>query len=235
MSDDFEDVYLPPSLARIAFTSSPRTSTTITAVASGAEQRNKNWKHPLRRFVAPGAIDCDEKIEDLKDHFLALGGPFILFPLRDPLDFASRRLPKANVAPVVGPTDQFFGEGDGLNPRFPLKKSYERGTRTYVRNITLPIVDSVLVAMNALPPGTADPTLPGGPYSFSVDRITGVVTFDPPPANGILLTAGYLFDVPVRFEADDIFDQIVSSYQVREQADLSFVEVRFPCRNGDSG
>lgn len=235
MSHDFEDVYLPPSLARIAFTSSPRTSTTMTAVASGGEQRNKNWKHPLRRFVAPSAITCDEQVEDIKDHWLVMGGPFIGFPLRDPLDFASVRLLKANLAPTLSPTDQQFGTGDGLTTEFQLKKTYMRGTRTYVRNITLVIVDSVLVAMNGLPPGTADPALPGGPYDWEADRTTGIVTFDPAPRAGIVLTAGFLFDVAVRFEADDVFDQIVSSYQVRQQADLSFVEMRFPCRNGDSG
>lgn len=235
MSHDFEDVYLPPTLARINFTSSPRTSTTITSVASGNEQANKNWKHPLRRFVAPGAIDCDEKMEDIKDHWLVMGGPFIAFPIRDPMDFASVRLLKANLAPAVSPTDQQFFVGDGLTRVAQLKKTYTRGTRTYVRNIALPIVDSVVVALNGLPPSTPDPALPGGPYTWDVDRLTGNVDFDPPLVVGVVATAGYLFDVACRFESDDVFDQIVSSYQVREQADLSFVEKRFPCRNGDSG
>lgn len=234
MSDDFEDIYLPDSLLRIAFTSSPRTSTTMTAVSSGHEQRNKNWKHPLRRMVSPGNIDSDDKLEDCKDHWLVMGGPFLTFPFKDPLDFASKRLPKANVAPALTPIDQAFGVGDGILKTWQLKKTYQRGTRTYVRNITLPIVSSVLVAMNGLPPGTGEPDLPGGPYTWSVDRITGDVTFDHEVHSGIVLTAGFLFDVPVRFEADDIFDQIVTSYQVRQQADLSFVEVRFPCRNGGS-
>ena len=39
---------------------------------------------------------------------------------------------------------------------------------------------------------------------FTVDTTTGVVTFPPsniPPA-GAAITAGYLFDVPVRFDTD---------------------------------
>ncbi len=37
---------------------------------------------------------------------------------------------------------------------------------------------------------------------FSVDALSGVVTFDVAPALGVAVTAGFLFDVPVRFDID---------------------------------
>ena len=40
------------------------------------------------------------------------------------------------------------------------------------------------------------------PSGWSVDTATGVVTFDSAPAEGVILTAGFSFDVPVRFDTD---------------------------------
>jgi len=230
---DFLDEYLPESLRGFPFTSSPRWSTTITAVASGQEQRNKNWKHPLHRFSAPEAIRCHDQIEDVKDHWMVVGGPFLTFPIRDPLDFSSGRLLLPDVEPTLFSTDATLGIGDGTNKEFQLVKTYTRGVLSYSRKITLPVVDSVIVGMNALDPSTSNPTLPGGPYTWDVERQSGIVTFDHAPSTGVIVTAGFLFDVRVRFEADDSFDGIVQSYRVDGFADLTFVEVR-PCGPGVS-
>lgn len=225
----FIDAYPPPAIMKFGFISSPRFSTSITAVASGAENRNQNWAHPLHRFVAPDAIECHEDLVALHNMWMVTKGPLHTFPFRDPLDFASRDLLAADVAPTIGPTDQLLGIGNGLVTDFRLVRAYEFGGETYERRIYRPVVDSVLVAMNALPPTTLPiGGLPGGPYTFEVDRETGTITFDPPVANGVVVTAGFLFDVEARFEADDSYDGIVRSWRVSGHADLTFFEVR-PC------
>lgn len=229
----FADVYLPNNIRAYPWTSSPRTSTTIVSVASGAEQRNKNWKHPLRLFKAPQAVRCDDDVEDLYDHWLVMAGPFMSFPMRDPVDFASVRQQRANLEPVLNITDQVIGIGDGVTTVFQLQKSYSRGGLTYTRPISLPVVESCIFGMNALPIATANPTLAGGPYSADVVRLGGLVFFDHAPAAGLAITAGFLFDVPARFEADDSYDRIVSAYQLQGFADLSFQELRY-CNDGDS-
>jgi uncharacterized protein (TIGR02217 family) len=230
---DFIDVYLPSNIRAFPWISAPRHATSITAVASGHEHRNKNWLNPLRKFTASEAVRCHETIEDLKDHWLVCSGPFLAFPMRDPLDFASARLLKSNLAPDIVATDQVCGIADGLARDFQLKKTYTRGGFSYVRKIRLPILDSVLVAMNALDPSTPGPALPGGPYTYSVDRLSGAITFDPVPQNGIVVTAGYYFDVPVRFETDDEFEAIVKAFQVDGFSDLTFMETRM-CGQGES-
>ncbi len=225
----FVDCYLPDSIRGFPFTGSPRTSTTITAVASGGEHRNINWAHPLRRFSAPEAIKCHDEIEDLKDHWLAVSvGPGFTFPFRDPLDFASVRLTKANTVPTVTLGDQTIGVGDGLTRTFQLSKTYTRGGRSYTRPIYLPVLETVLLGINALPiDTTAIGGLPGGPYTADVTRYGGEVTLDHAPAVGQVITWGGLFDNEVRFEGDDSLDLIVHAYQVDGFADLSFFEVRF--------
>lgn len=232
MSESFLDVYPPPNIRGYPFSSSPRFSTTITGVSSGSEHRNRNWKHPLHRYTSPEAIRSHDDIEDIRDHWMVTAGPFLSFPIRDPMDFASRRLLKPNLPPALFPTDQVLGVGDGSNRDFQLSKSYTRGGKSYTRPIYLPVVTSVLVAIDAKSTATADPTLPSGPYLWDVSRQGGVVTFDHAPQAGQVVTAGFLFDVPVRFEGDDSLDAILQAYQLSGVADLTFVEVR-PCFIGE--
>lgn len=224
----FVDVYLPDRILGYGFEGLPRWSTSITAVASGSERRNRNWAHPLRTYTAPEGVRCWEDLDLLHDMWLALAGPLYSFPFRDPQDFASRKLPDVNTAPAVTSVDQVLGVGDGFNREFQLQKLYTYGPLSYTRPIFHPIVDTVLVALNALDPATPDPALEDGPYAWEVDRLTGIVTFDEPPAEDMVVTAGFLFDVEVRFESDDSYAAMVAAYKVAGHSDLSFMEVR-PC------
>jgi uncharacterized protein (TIGR02217 family) len=226
MFEEFLDIYLDDLIAGFPCYSSPRFSTSIASSWSGAEVRNRNWMHPLRTFKLPEAVREHPQYEAIQDQWLIMGGPERSFPFTDPLDFASVPLVLPNVVPDITSVDQELGTGDGVTRDFQLQKTYERMGETYTRPIYLPQEDTVLVALNGLPPD--DPTLTGGPYTWTVSRPGGVVTFTPAPAAGLEVTAGFLFDVAVRFEADDSFDGIVQSYQVSGFSDLTFVEVR-PC------
>lgn len=219
----FVDEYAPADMPGFPCLSSPRWSTAITQVDSGAEQANQRWQHPLYRFTLPEAVRRHSVFEALKDHWLAMNGPAHTWPFRDPLDFASRALPAANVAPAVTMADQVLGMGDGAKTSFQLVKTYARGAQTYTRTIHLPVADSVLVSIAGADPATLSP-----PIGWSVSRPGGVVTFDSPPGPGQIVRGGFLFDVEVRFETDNAFDGIVQSYQVSGFADITLVEVR-PC------
>lgn len=227
MFEEFLDIYLDDLIAGFPCYSSPRFSTSIAASWSGAEVRNRNWSHPLRTFKLPEAVREHAQYEAIQDHWLVMGGPERVFPFTDPLDFASVPLELANVVPDISATDQFIAQGNGVRVAFQLQKTYERAGATYTRPVYLPQVGSVLVAMNGLAPEDVPADL-GGPYTWTVSRPGGELTFSPAPRVGLEITAGFLFDVAVRFEADDSFDGIVQSYQVSGFSDLTFVEVR-PC------
>lgn len=221
MSGQFVDVYLPPSVPGYPCLSSPVTSTTITAASDGDEGRNRNWQHPLRKFQLPAAVAREwQVISDLIDHFLVLGGPFITFAFRDPMDFATVKLiaanePTASVLSRIRGTDQAFGMGDGFTRTFQLTKTYTRGPATYVRKIGLPLVASAIVFDNGAPAA-----------SYALSRPGGVVTFDDAPADGHALTWGGLFDVPVRFESDDSLDAVLQAYQVGGASQFNLQEQR---------
>jgi uncharacterized protein (TIGR02217 family) len=60
---------------------------------------------------------------------------------------------------------------------------------------------------------------------FEVDAMTGSLTFADPPEPGAEVTAGFEFDVPVRFDTDAIRTS-VSSFQAGEVPDVPVVELR---------
>lgn len=226
--EGFVDHYLDEWIVGFPCYSSPRFSTEIAASASGAEQRNRNWSHPLRTFRLPEAIRYHEQYEAIQNHWLAMGGPELCWPFTDPLDFASIPLDMPNVTPDISAEDQVIGVGNGVQRAFQLTKKYQAGPASYQRPIYLPQVATVSIAINGLAPD--DPALAdfGGPFIWAVERMGGMVTLDPAPKEGTTITAGFLFDVAVRFEADDSFDGIVQSYQVSGFSDLDLAEVR-PC------
>ncbi len=222
---DFIDQYLPEEVPGYPCVSAPRTKTTIQVTAGGNERRNQDWEHPLHRFILPEAAGRQwEVLEALKKHWLIMGGPFHSFPFYDPLDFASIDLVKPNLTPTISMTDQYIGTADGFTDTFQLVKTYSVGPETYDRTIYLPVLDSVVVAIDGvLVPDT----------DYTVTRPGGAIQFDTPPPDATIddpgiITAGFLFDVEVRFESDDAFEGILRTYQVGGFADIVLIEVR-PC------
>lgn len=213
----FIDEYPPGGMLSLGFVASPLFSTQMARVDSGASNANRRWLHPLRRFSSPQGIRCHEEFEAVKDHWLVMGGPAQTFPIRDPTDFASAPLIAMDTAAAPTMLDQVIGVGNGAQQAFPLLKTYARGATSYVRRIYLPVVNTLLLALD----GVAE-------LGYTVDRYSGIVTFTAAPADGAVITAGYYFDVEVRFESDDTFDGIVKSMKVSGFADVPMVEER-PC------
>ena len=79
---------------------------------------------------------------------------------------------------------------------FQLVKSYGAVHAPYARPIAKPVEASVRVAVAGIEVGEGS--------DFTCDATTGIVTFLPghEPALGAAVTAGFLFDVPVRFDTD---------------------------------
>ena len=61
--------------------------------------------------------------------------------------------------------------------------------------------------------------------TFAVDTTLGIVTFVLPPILGAVVTAGFEFDVPVRFDTDQIVTS-VASFQAGDVPDVPVLEVR---------
>lgn len=218
--DGFIDLYLPDGIIRQNFTGAPRTSTTIGVASLGVEQRNRNWVKPLYRLSNPECIACHDTIEDLRDHWMVTDGPHLTFPMRNPYDFASARLQAAGRVPTLSAVDQLLGTGDGIEDTFQFRKTYTRNSFTKTHSLVLPVESTVLVAIDAIEQAVG--------VDFTIDREAGTITFASPPGVGDLVTAGFLYDIPVRFESDDVFEQILKAFETDGVAGLSLWEVR-PC------
>lgn len=219
----FIDEYIPDEVPGFPCISSPRWSTDLQQVDSGAERANQRWESPLHTFILPNAIREHVTYEAIHNHWMAMRGPLQTFPFRDPLDFASAALVQPNFVPTLSRTDQPLGTGDGVTRTFQLVKQYTRGVQTYTRTVAHPVVSTVIVGFDGFDPETLSPSFP-----WTVDRLTGLVTFVDAPGPGVVLTAGFLYDVEVRFDSDDAFDGIVQTYGVSGFADITLTEIR-PC------
>lgn len=182
----FDDVIFPLALGRAASVT-PGFSTAIVTTASGHEQRNMDWASGRLRFDAGPGIRSQADLEILIAFFRARRGAARGFRFRDPLDHSSRGMTGTPTS-----TDQSLGAGNGVQTVFPLIKWYGEGEEAEQRRITRPNVASVRVAVNGKP-ASGWSIGPGGTVIFSAA----------PPA-GAAVTAGYTFDVPVRFADDNL-------------------------------
>ena len=184
---DFDETQLP---LRVGFGArgGPGFSTEIVTIDNGFERRNQNWAQARRRYDARTALRSAADAAALLAFFHARAGRARGFRLQDWSDFSSAA---DNIGAAVW-SDQALGTGTGSATQFQLVKIYSSGGVLHQRAIRKPVAGSVRI-------GVAGAQLLTG---WSVDPATGMVTFAAAPANGAAVTAGYWFDVPVRFDTD---------------------------------
>jgi uncharacterized protein (TIGR02217 family) len=205
----FHEVLFPLDIA-LGSAGGPERRTEIVALGSGREERNARWAHSRRRYDAGYGIKTYEALSQVIAFFEERRGTLHGFRWRDRLDHAS-----AAPGVAVTPTDQAIGTGDGETVAFQLIKTYGGAFAPYARPIAKPVAGSVRVAVE----GTE---LEEG---FSIDATTGVVTFAAPPGAGDAVTAGYLYDVPVRFDTDYL-EVDLSAFAAGAIPKIPLIEIR---------
>lgn len=203
----FDEVRFPTAISRGA-TGGPERRTEIVTLGSGHEERNTRWARSRRSYNAGFGVRSLDDVHQVVAFFEERRGRLHGFRWKDHADFKS-------CAPEAAPGngDQTIGTGDGAQTAFQLVKTYGSGVRNYVRQINKPVAGSVQVAVN------------GVPAAPSVNASTGIVTFAAAPAPGAAITAGYEFDVPVRFETDRIAINL-ASFQAGEIPEIPILEIR---------
>jgi uncharacterized protein (TIGR02217 family) len=207
----FHEVRFPASLS-LGAVGGPERRTQIVSLASGAEERNTPWQHSRRRYDAGLGLRTLDDIETVIAFFEARQGQLHGFRWKDWADYKS-----CPASRVVSHLDQQIGLGDGVRTEFDLVKAYQSGAQSYVRPVTKVLEGSVRVGVGG------DPRLIDGDYA--VDLNTGKVTFAFPPDAGLRVTAGFEFDVPVRFDTEAVRVS-VSSFNAGEVPSIPVVEVR---------
>lgn len=207
----FHEIRFPANLS-FGSVGGPERRTEVVTLANGFEERNTPWAHSRRRYEAGAGLRTLDDIETLIAFFEARNGRMHGFRWKDWSDYKSC-LPSRQISPL----DQMIGTGDGYRTEFALSKTYRSGEQGYTRQIAKPVAGSVVVAV------ARDPKVEG--QEFVVDPLAGVIRFAVPPDIGVPVSAGFEFDVPVRFDTDRILTSI-SSFQAGEVPDVPVVEVR---------
>jgi uncharacterized protein (TIGR02217 family) len=204
----FDNVRFPTAISRGSH-GGPERRTDVIATASGREERNARWANSKRRYNAGFGVKSLDDIHAVVAFFEERRGKLHAFRWKDYADYKSCF---ASATPSA--TDQVIGAGTGLATSFQLVKKYGSGLRDYSRAITAPVAGTIKVAVN----GVAT-TL------FSTNLLTGVVTLTVAPTLNAVVTAGFEFDVPVRFDTDAI--QIhLQQFNAGQIPDIPLVEVR---------
>lgn len=207
----FHDIRFPTQISFGAL-GGPERRTEVVTLSNGFEERNTPWAHSRRRYDAGMGLRSLDDVEVVVAFFEARQGQMFGFRWKDWSDYKSAIASKA-----VAGDDQLLGMGDEETATFQIVKNYASGEQTYARPITKVIAGTVKIEISG------DPQLEGVDYELDLD--TGVVTFNRPPDLQAEITAGYEFDVPVRFDTDTIVTSM-ATFQAGEVPDIPVVEVR---------
>jgi len=197
---DFAEVRLPTDIS-FGSQGGPEYSTDVVILATGREQRNQNWEESRARFDISYGVKTPTQLATLITFFRARRGVFQGFRFKDKADFSA--------------TAQNLGTGNGTTTAFQLIKRYLSGSDTYIRTITKPVSGTVKIYKDGILQGSG----------WTVNTTTGVVTFTVAPANGVVVTADFEFDVPVRFNVDHLPTQF-DLFEIGSAPVIELVEIR---------
>jgi uncharacterized protein (TIGR02217 family) len=204
----FHEVRFPDNISRGA-RGGPERRTQIVELASGAEERNASWANSRRLYDVAYGIRRADDLAAVVAFFEARNGRLHGFRFKDWADFKSC-LPSQTPAA----TNQPIGTGNGSATLFQLTKRYTSGAQSWTRAITKPVAGTVAIALNGTPQASG--------WSVSA---TGLITFTTAPAAGIAITAGFEFDVPVRFNTD-VLDVTLDLERLGSITSIPLVEIR---------
>ena len=207
----FHEIRFPSALS-IGSSWGPERLTEIVTLSNGYEERNTPWADSRRRYDAGLGLRSLADVDTLIAFFEARRGQLYGFRWKDWADFKS-----SGAEAAVGFDDQVLGSGDGATVSFQLVKTYQSGAENYVRDVRKPVAGSVRVGVGGveLSEGT----------DFTVSAETGLVSLNTAPAPGVEVTAGFEFDVAVRFDTDALAVSI-ATFNAGEVPSVPVVEVR---------
>ena len=205
----FHDVVFPLSLA-FGASGGPTRKTQITQLASGCEHRNNPHVRSRRSYNAAAGLKFHKDLQTLISFFEARGGQLYSFRFKDPVDHLS-----CDFDATPSATDQIIAVGDDVKTTFQIYKNYSDTAGQSQRPITKLVDGTTRVAIDGAIVGAAD---------YTVNPLTGLITFNTPPDEGAVISVGFEFHVPVRFGTDRL-ELSLEAFGAGEIAQVPLVEV----------
>lgn len=208
----FHEVQFPPSISQGA-SGGPGFHTTILSLASGAEQRNIDWSLTRAQYDVAHGLKTQAQLNQLIAFFYARRGRAYGFRFKDWTDF---RLPNwTNTPGDLDPLPTLFTT-DGTTATFQLQKVYFDAAGSFIRPIRKPVAGTLKLYDN----GTLT-------AAYTVDTTTGIVTLNSSlsTTTGHVITGSCEFDVPVRFDTDDL-KATINDYDNFSWGQIPLIELR---------
>jgi uncharacterized protein (TIGR02217 family) len=180
----------------------PTYSTDVVTMFSGHEQRNSNWKNARAKYNISTGVKTEEQWQALISFFRACKGKAYGFRFKDWSDYKAIR--------------QRIAISDGVKTEFQLIKTYSSGDSIVTRKITKPVTGTVKLYQQSNLRVSLD---------YSVDYTTGIVTFAEAPSAGMIILADFEFDVPVRFDTDEL-QLSIDSFNSGSWSGINLIEIR---------
>ncbi|MFW0776987.1 MAG: DUF2460 domain-containing protein [Rickettsiales bacterium] len=197
----FVEIRFPTDIA-YGSAGGPVYSTDIVITRSGHEQRNSNWAEARARYDVAHGVKSQAQLDTLIAFFRARKGRADGFRFKDWTDFSA--------------TAQVIGTGDDMQSQFQLVKTYENGSVIESRTISKPVDGTVKIYLDGVLVDEAN---------YSVNILNGLITFVAAPADGVVITADFEFDVPVRFDTDRLSASL-DAYGSNSWSNIPIVEIR---------
>ena len=205
----FHEIRFPDNISRGA-RGGPERRTQVVELASGDEERNASWANSRRRYDVAYGIRRADDLAAVVAFFEARNGRLYGFRFKDWADYKSS-LPST----PAGATDQQIGTGNGSLKTFQLSKRYTSGAQSWTRTIAKPVAGTIMIALGLVEQMSG----------WTLDATTGLVTFTAAPGIGVIVRAGFEFDVPVRFDTD-MLDVTLDIERLGSITSIPLIEVR---------
>jgi uncharacterized protein (TIGR02217 family) len=183
----------------------PGFRTTVFESDAGFEQRNVSWSKARARYDLSYGIRHEDDFQTVLSMFYVCKGRATGFRMRDWGDYIL--------------TDELIGTGDGSEDTYQITRTYTVGAQSYVREIKKPVTGTLVVKVNdVIQTLTTD---------YTIDYTTGIITFVTPPPLAETIKVTCEFDVPVRFDIDQL---AVSweAHQINSADGIEVVELKDP-------
>lgn len=214
----------------------PKIDVNVVKLPSGSEHRVARWNGGLREYNLGYGLREAEDVYKVYKFFLMRGGAEHSFPLKDWLDYATTATGTTHLPgdAAVARTDVQIGVGDGTTTTFQLKVLYTDAVLTRTRNITKPVNGTVLIEV--------DGVLKTEGADYTINYLTGLVTFTAAPSSSLLIKAGFEFNVEVRFDiTSEAMRAVIKSFDTAGYSDIPAIEIpdelpindALPKRGGD--
>ena len=176
-------------------TGGPMFLTDVVATVSGHEQRNSKWSQARARYNVASGVKTETQWQALISFFRARRGKAVGFRFKDWGDFKAVNQPLLSLG----------------GTQYQLVKQYVSGAVVSERIITKPVAGTVKLYRNSILQASG----------WSINTTNGIITTS---LTGTL-TVDFGFDVPVRFDTDELALSL-DSFNAGSWNNIPLIEVR---------